>query len=134
MKQAGLNGVSVSIPDTWCSDEARCEAPARVGTAVSMFWSCDPDDPSRSSSVALFDGSQAGAKSRLGDLRPAGQVGGYKVLASTAVCQLSAPGRCSQGFGVPDLNAWFLVTVWSDQGGIEVIGRIRDSITWSGEG
>ncbi|VXC32668.1 hypothetical protein NOCARDAX2BIS_520010 [Nocardioides sp. AX2bis] len=61
-------------------------------------------------------------------------MGDHEVLASTGVSELSAPGRCSQGFGVPDLNAWFRVSVWSDQGGMEAIARIRESLTLSGEG
>ncbi len=132
-KQIGLNGVVVSVPDTWSADDARRDPPARVAKAVSAFSGCVPGDPSRSSSVVLFDGSQVGAEARFGDLRPAGRVGGHEVLASVGVCELSAPGRCSQGFGVPDLNAWFRVTVWSDQGGIEAIGTIRDSLTLSGQ-
>lgn len=131
-KQVDLNGVVVSIPDTWSSDDANYEAPVRSGKTVSVFSGRVPGDPSRSSSVTLIDGPRKGAKARLGDLRPVGRVGGYEVLASTAVAMLSAPGRCSQGFGIPDLNAWFQVTVWSDHGGVEAIGRIRDSLTLSG--
>lgn len=130
-KQVGLNGVVVSIPDTWGSDDARYKAPARSSKTVPVFSGRVPGDPSRSSSVTLFDGPRKSAKARLGDLRPVGRVGGHEVLASTAVSTLSAPGQCSQGFGVPDLNAWFQVTVWSDQGGLEAIGRIRDSLTLS---
>lgn len=133
-KMVGLNGVEVSIPDTWASDNARSGDPRRSGRTVSSFSGCVPGDPSRSSSVTLSKSPPRVATARPGDLRPAGRVGDHEVVESMGACQLSAPGRCSQWFGVPDLSAWFHVTVWSDQGGLQMIARIRDSLVLSGRG
>jgi hypothetical protein len=56
-------------------------------------------------------------------------VDGHRVVQGVAVCRLSQPGPCGQVFGIPDIDAYFLVEVWSHKGGVAAIREIRDSLT-----
>ncbi len=125
----GIGKVVITVPEGWKSNAASCNTPVRDTYYFPYPQDCVAAAKPRMSSVAIAAGAFPEAGIRLGGLRPAGQLDGHEVVESIAICQQSLPGLCTQTFGIPDLNAYFRVNVQSDDGGANLVSRIRKSLT-----
>lgn len=127
-RSVGIGGAYVAVPSNWGSNQASCNTPIRDTYYFPYPRDCVAGVNPRVSSVAIATGAFPEAGIRLNRLRPAGELDGHEVLETPATCELSEPGACTQTFAVPDLDAYFHVTVWSDDGGSEVVRTIRESL------
>lgn len=128
-RSVGIGGAYVAVPSNWGSNQASCNTPIRNTYYFPHPQDCVAGVNPRVSSVAITTGAFPEAGIRLNRLRPAGELDGHEVLETPTRCQLSHPGACTQTFAIPDLDAYFHVTVWSDDGGSEVVRTIRESLT-----
>jgi hypothetical protein len=128
-RQVGIGTAYISVPEEWGSNDASCNIPVRDTYYFPFPQACVAGATPRVSSVAIATGEFPEAGIRLDGLEPAGNIDGHQIVQNTAVCELSDPGACTQIFGIPDLDAYFRVTVWSDEGGEAVVQTIRDSLT-----
>lgn len=126
----GIDGAYVTVPANWGSNDASCNTPIRDTYYFPYGQDCQVGIHPRVSSVAISaEGPQVEGVQFNGRLRPADELGGHEVLESPTTCELSDPGACTQAFAIPDMDAYFYVTVWSDDGGHEAVRQIRESLT-----
>ena len=125
----GIGEVAITVPTEWASNAASCNTPVRDTYYYPYPQDCVHIEHGRVSSVAIADGPFAEAGIGLDGLRPAGQLGGYDVVESEAICELRDPGSCTQTFAISDLDAYFHVTVDTEDGGEATLATIRDSLT-----
>jgi hypothetical protein len=127
-RQIGIGTAYISVPEKWDSNDASCNTPIRDTYYFPFPQDCVAGATPRVSSVAIATGAFPQAGIRLDGLEPAGRIDGHQIVQNTATCELSDPGACTQTFGIPDLDAYFHVTVWSNDGGEDVVQTIRDSL------
>jgi hypothetical protein len=125
-RNVGIGQVVVAVPEGWAEGAASCNVPRQ--DTVYFPWPQDCVGAFHSvSSVALStvrmnDGFTAG-------LLPDGHVGIHQVVSRQAMCTAgTGPEHCSQALGVPDLHAYFEITVPRAPGGSDQIAAIRDSL------
>ncbi len=133
-RSVGIGSAYVAVPSDWGSNQASCNTPIRDTYYFPHPQDCAAGVNPRVPSVAIATGAFPEAGIRLDRLRPAGELDGHEVLETSATCELSDPGACTQTFAVPDLDAYFHVTAWSDDGGSEVVRTIRESLTLLDDG
>ena len=127
MRVVGVGGASIAVPSDWRSNHASC------GTPLSNTYYSPSSRDCRSGTTPLV--SSVAMDTQLPEdlagpdpLRPAGEISGHEVRASAQVCFQSDPGVCAQTFAVPDLDAYFHVTVQTADGGDELVRTIRESL------
>jgi hypothetical protein len=124
---AAIGRVAVAVPAGWADGAATCNAPTRDTVFFPYPQDCLEIRHRSVSSVALTtDIQQKG-------LVPTGRVNGHRVVAGPTSCR-SDPNpdpACVEVFGVPDLHAYFTVTVPRADGTapFDVIDGIRQSLT-----
>lgn len=126
----GTGQVAVAIPAGWADGQASCNSP--VKDTAFFPWPQDCVGLDRYvSSVAITSGEFTETGTRLSDLEPAGQVEGHQVVANQATCPVGQGESCGQVFGIPDLDAYFTVTIPAEEAGgaINQIDAIRNSLT-----
>jgi hypothetical protein len=129
----GTGQAAVAIPAGWADGAASCNSP--VKDTAFFPWPQDCIGPDRYvSSVAIT--TQDPQTGRLVDdvhldRHPDGQVAGHEVVASAPDCPVGQGESCQQVFGIPDLDAYFTVTIPEDVegGAISQIDAIRHSLT-----
>lgn len=128
-RRVGINTTSIEVPRGWASNDASCNTPVRN----TYYYPYDQDCAARTrpsvSSVAIAAGTFPGGDPRASGVRPAGSLNGHEIVQTTATCDLSVDGGCSQAFAVPDLNAYYYAVVQPEDGGLEALAEIRGSLT-----
>jgi len=128
----GIGQVAVAIPTGWADDAASCNTPFEDTAFFPWGQDCAlATQPPPVSSVAITTGEFAESGTRLFGLEPLGEVADHQVLAGEATCPVGQGESCRQVFGIPDLDAYFTVTIPEDVegGAISQIDAIRDSLT-----
>lgn len=127
----GIGRVAVAIPAAWASNDASCNAPIRDTYFFPYPQDCVGAARPGVSSVAIADGGFAETGTMLRNLTAAEEIAGHQVRAAEAVCQTTPNGPCRQTFGIPDLDAYFTVTIPEDGSGnaSAEIAAIRASLT-----
>lgn len=125
---AGIGRAAVAVPASWAENDASCNSPVRDTTYFP--WPQDCIGPSRLvSSVAITSVRPDARMPADAAVKPDGEVGGHEVVATKATCSPGQGESCRQVFGVPDLDAWFSVTIPQDEGNaLEQIRAIRESL------
>jgi len=127
----GIGGAAVAVPAEWEANLASCNKPFRD----TYFFPYPQDCVSRStptvSSVAITTGAFTETGTRPDELTDDGNIEGHQVVASNAECSPGQGEYCRQVFGIPDLEAYFTVTVPASQdgNGLAAITAIRESLT-----
>lgn len=132
IRLVGIGGAYVLVPRNWGSNDASCNTPIRDTVYFPYPQDCISAARPRVSSVAIATDAFPEAGIRLDGLQAAGELDGHRIVQNSATCELSDPGACAQTFGIPDLNAYFHVTVQPDDGGEDTLTRIRESLALLG--
>lgn len=112
----GIGRVAIAVPATWATDAAGCNTPTRDTAFFPWPQDCVIPGPDHQvSSVAITSGEFTETGLHLAALDPAPPVEGHRVVESVGVCATSLNGACAQSFGVPDLHAYFVVTIAGDE-------------------
>lgn len=127
----GIGRVAVAIPAAWVSNAASCNAPIRDTYFFPYPQDCVGVARPGVSSVAITSGEFTETGPPLRNLKPAGEIAGHRVREGEGVCQTTPNGPCRQTFGIPDLDAYFTVTIPEDASGHAAaeIAAIRASLT-----
>lgn len=126
----GIGRVAVGVPASWDENAASCNSPIRDTTYFPTPQDCI--GPLRLvSSVAITSLPPSRSVAGFPDLTADGEIGGHQVVASPATCSPGQGESCRQTFGVPDLDAYFSVTIPQDEpgGALGEIRAIRESLT-----
>ncbi|WP_166136986.1 PASTA domain-containing protein [Nocardioides ochotonae] len=126
MRAVGVGGAAIAVPSDWRSNHVSCGTPLSDTYYSPVSRDCKAGTSPVVSSVAMTTEPEDLAASDA--LSPAGEIRGHEIRVSAAVCFQSDPGVCAQTFAVPDLDAYFHVTVRSDDGGEELVRTIRESL------
>ncbi|ROR91032.1 PASTA domain-containing protein [Nocardioides aurantiacus] len=102
----GVGRVAVAVPDGWEDGEARCNGVRRDDGWHRVAQACVGRGRT-APAVAVSTGETID----FAGLEPAGQVGGHRLVATPATCSTGDPVVCGQSFGVPDLDAYFSVSI-----------------------
>ncbi|WP_166389516.1 PASTA domain-containing protein [Nocardioides ochotonae] len=127
MRAVGVGGAAIAVPSDWRSNHVSCGTPLSDTYYSPVSRDCKSGTTPLVSSVAMateLPEELAGPDL----LSPAGEIRGHEIRVSAAVCFQSDPGVCAQTFAVPDLDAYFHVTVRSTDGGEELVRTIRESL------
>lgn len=127
MRFVGIGGASIAVPSGWRSNHVSCGTPLSNTYYSPGSRDCKSGTSPRVSSVAM---STEHAEYLPGPdaLSPAGEIRGHEIRVSATVCFQSDPGVCTQTFAVPDLDAYFHLTVQSPDGGEELVRTVRESL------
>lgn len=125
----GIGHVAVAVPASWEENDASCNSPIRDTTYFP--WPQDCIGPHRLvSSVAITALPPSRSVGGFPNLTADGEVQGHQVVASQATCSPGQGESCRQTFGVPDLRAYFSVTIPQDDGNaLDEVRAIRESLT-----
>lgn len=129
----GIGRAVIAVPDDWTLSTAACP-----GSATDVYYYPQPTDSICASPVdgAVKISTVAISASKPGDtgpMRRADPVGGYGVVDSGPMCLDSLPPHCGETFGIPSLDAYFIVGS-SVLDAERIISGIRSSLTILPEG
>lgn len=123
----GIGRVAIAVPATWATDAAGCNTPTRDTAFFPWPQDCVIPGPDHQvSSVAITRGGFTQTGPPLRALRPADRLRGatgHDVVESIMVCQTTPAGPCTRTVGVPDLHAYFSITIAGD--GADPTGQLE---------
>lgn len=125
----GVGQAVVAVPADWGANEASCNTPVRDTYFFPYPQDCISSSHPTVSSVAITTGAFTETGTHLRGLIDDGTIAGHQVVASKASCSPGQGEYCRQVFGIPDLNAYFTVTIPASDDGLSTIAAIRDSLT-----
>ncbi len=127
----GMGRVAVAVPTSWALNAATCNAPFTDTTYFAFPQQCiGPARPVSSVDITSRPSFETNTEPS-GALKPAGSVAGHRVVADSVTCPVGLDESCWQAFGIPDLHAYFTVTIptWVKGGAVTRINAIRNSLT-----
>lgn len=110
----GIGRVVIAVPSKWSSNDASCNTPFHNTYFFPYPQDCQLAFRPAVSSVAITGRTFTESRTSSRHLETDGEVGGHEVRASKAVCETTPNGPCRQTFGIPDLDAYFTVTIPQD--------------------
>jgi hypothetical protein len=126
----GIGRAAVAVPTGWASNDASCNAPIHDTYFFPYPQDCVVPSRPAVSSVAITAGEFTETGTFLRNLHADGEIAGHQVRADEQRCQTIPNGPCRQTFGIPDLDAYFTVTIPEDGSGSATaeIAAIRASL------